>query len=182
MTAKTAKILVTIDENARKDAQARVRDLLKQAGAENAVILNERPSGIIEAWVPGDPRPIVQRLNELYESDPSMFRGTYRWMPVESWARADPRDLEAYAELFRRRLKDDETWKVEVRKHAAEVSSHDLIENITQLIDQPNVNLEDPDRTLFVNVLGDRLGFADIHPDELFEANRRAEKTAPRST
>ncbi len=180
MTAKTAKILVTIDEDARKDAMPRVRDLLKQAGAENVMILKDRPSGIIEAWVPGDPRPIVQRLNDLYEQDPARFHGTHRWMPVESWARADPRDLEAYAELFRRTLKDDESWKVEVRKHDADVSSHELIENITKLIDQPNVNLEDPDRTLFVNVLGNRLGFADIQPDELFEAHPRPDKPSHR--
>lgn len=181
MSAKTAKILVTIDEDARADAVPRVRDLLKEAGAENAVILKERPTGIIEVWVPGDPRPLVQRLNDLYERDAARFRGTHRWMPVESWARADPRDLEAYAELFRRSLKDDESWKVEVRKHQAEVSSHDLIENITKLIDQPNVDLEEPDRTLFVNVLGDRLGFADVHRDELFEAPPTTGKAAQRA-
>jgi hypothetical protein len=182
MSAKAPKIIVTIDEGTRTEATPRVRALLKEAGAPQAVILRDAAHGTIHAWVPGDPRPVVGRLQALFERDPARFHGTHRWLPVESWAQADPRDLSAYAALFRRRLGDKESWKVEVRKHDSQVSTHELIKNIASLIDQPNVALENPDRTLFVHALGDRLGFADVARGQVFDTNtagRGREKPGP---
>jgi adenylyl- and sulfurtransferase ThiI len=169
MSAKTPKILITIDEHDRRNVSHRVRTLLRALGAPRAVVLEAQHQGVLEVWVPGDPRPLVQAARARLSDDPTAFLGTHRWIPVESWTAADPRDLAAYAALFSRSLAPNQSWKVEVRKHESDYSRSELIENISRLIEQPRVDLEHPDRLLHVSALGERLGFSDLEPDQLFD-------------
>jgi tRNA(Ser,Leu) C12 N-acetylase TAN1 len=73
---------------------------------------------------------------------------------------------------FSERIEPEKRWRMRVNKRFYEkYHTQDLIENLTKHVDRPNVDLENPDKTNRVEIIGEEAPISPLKPQEHFSVN-----------
>jgi tRNA(Ser,Leu) C12 N-acetylase TAN1 len=73
---------------------------------------------------------------------------------------------------FAERIKTNERWRMRINKRVFEkYHTDELIEKLTKHVDKPNVDLENPQKTIRVEIIGGKAGLSLLKPQEHFSAN-----------
>lgn len=172
MPRKYPRLIVTIEEKKRTNAERRILSLLDEAGIPGVELLKGAPQGLVEVWFPDDPKTAIQRLTEICEEDPFAFRHTYRWTPIEAWSEADKRHLSEYVRRFDEKIAPDESWKVEVHRNNSPVDRDAFLEAVTEFIHHDKVDMKAPDKRVHVELVGRYAGLSLLGPGDQLEVGR----------
>jgi tRNA(Ser,Leu) C12 N-acetylase TAN1 len=73
---------------------------------------------------------------------------------------------------FAKKIKPNERWRMRINKRFYQkYHTDELIEKLTEHVDRPNVDLENPQRTIRVEIIGGKAGLSLLEPKEHFSAN-----------
>ncbi len=119
-----------------------------------------------------DPFYVVEEAARKIASEPWYFRFLLKLVPVEVCVPADlERIRQAALELTSRRLKPEETYRIEPRIRLSPITRNELIASIAPHI--PNkVNLDNPDKIILVEVIGSVAGVAVVEPRHIVSVQR----------
>lgn len=166
-------LLVTIDERHRDIAGGEVLEALSRAGYADAEIVASPASGMIGVRMRGaDAREAIPRLRALLAESPFAFQHTHRWLPIEAWERAEAAELRRFAEQAAREIGPESTWGIRLERHQSQLDRGLIVNTLAQRIDNPHVELSKPDKTLMVEVCGDRAGLAVLRDDQILNVDR----------
>lgn len=171
MASKTPKLLVTIDEKKRAQCEREIRGLLKAIGVRDPAFVSGAPQGLVEVSFSEDPKTVVARLTELCVSNPASFKGTYHWTPVEAWSETDQKHLAQYMRQFDQQIRPQESWRIEVHKNNSPVSARKITDAVAEFIQSPKVDLEAPDKTIHVELVGQKAGLSLLGPDDRLDVH-----------
>jgi hypothetical protein len=170
---KTPNLLITIDERHRSRAGDEILTLLERAGFTNAEITNPPGTGMIGVSVAiRDARACIPRLKEILMQTPFAFQHTHRWLPVESWAAPDAAELEKFAKLAGQEIGAASSWGIVVERHNSELDRGLIVSTIAKGIDNPNVSLDAPEKTVLVEVVGKKAALAVVGKDEQLSVDK----------
>ena len=167
-----ANLLVTYDRAERFAVQYEVKQVLREVGEGNPRFLPSRVRGIFRIHIQMDPKHATKNLGTLCRRDPSKFWYTYHWIPVEKWCPSTIKEMSVIVKQFAERIMLEERWRIRVNKRFYnEYHTQELIELLAEHVDRPNVDLENPDKTIRIEIMGDEAALSLLGPREHFSVN-----------
>jgi tRNA acetyltransferase TAN1 len=169
---EAVNLLVTFDPMNYGEARAEVVKVLKEVGEDKPEFLYSGVRGLFQVKVGTNPRDVTGRLDALCRTDPSKFWYTYHWIPVEKWCSSTIREMSDVVKEFAERIKPNERWRMRINKRFYEkYHTDELIEKLTKHVDRPNVDLENPDKTIRIEIIGKEAALSLLEPKEHFSVN-----------
>jgi len=171
-------VLVTFHHTDKWQAEEEVDSILRSAGVELQDMMESTVPGLLNLRVAGSGKDAVRKLRQYAFRFPELFRFTHRWTPIEEWVRSTPDAMLSAARIFGARIGKDERWRMDLEKRQYhQGSTLDLIRMLTEPIEAGEVNLDDPEKVLKVEIIGEFAGFSLVSPDEFLDINQvRAER------
>jgi len=152
------------------NAKAEIMRILAENGDKQPKVQMTLARGIIGVKTALNPRSVVQFLRTLFEKDRSAIQYTLKWVPIDLWTNSDIESMKAGVTRLRNGIQPNETWRmsVETRRYTA-LHKIEIIREAADLIDQ-RVDLENPDKIVRIDILGNQAGISVLKPDEIFSA------------
>ena len=161
-----ANLIVTHDPSHAGSAKEEVEKALK-AIKQKAKFLKSDIEGIFKLRV-GNAKKIVKGLSKL-KSKKRMFEHTFYWIPIEKWVAANIKIMQKEIKKLQKGIKKNEKWKLGMQKrHFDQIHSTELIMRLTEVVDKPKVDLENPQKIIEVQIIGKKAGLALLNKDEIF--------------
>lgn len=167
-----ANFLVTYDGVNRYLAQYEVKQVLKEVGEENPRFLHSRVRGLFRILIQMDPKEASKKLDNLCREDISKFWYTYHWIPVDKWCPSTIEKMSEIVKQFAERILPEERWRIKVNKRFyKKYHTLELIESLAEYVDKPNVDLENPDKTIRIEIIGGEAALSLLGRREHFSVN-----------
>lgn len=145
--------------------------LLGEAGDRAAVMERTQVIGLVVARTKIDPVTAIDRLRSLLLERPWEFRYTLKVTPIIGTVASDPQRIEDFAAKLAEVLKKDEKYRITVEKRRTSISGRALIEAVANRIDR-EVDLDEPDKIVLIQILGEVTGVSVIPPDKILSVER----------
>ena len=170
---KDYNILVTFHPNERMKAEQEIEERLKDAEVKLVDMIESSISGVILLMVEGDGEEAIRKVSGLASRFPELFAHLHRWIPIDNWVRADPENMAEAVRTMGKRLNDNASWKLNVQKrnYGGAESTAELISMLAAEIQKGKVDLEEPEMTIFVEVIGDSAGISIAAVGEFLDIN-----------
>ncbi len=116
-----------------------------------------------------DGRDVIHQCRQLYHAGKCRFEFAVKWVPVDDWCWTE---LASMKHLINQkvlpRLPPDETWAMQVNKRRWQAyHTIDIVSALAADIDR-QVNLSQPDKIVWVDVIGNETAISLLKPDEIF--------------
>lgn len=169
---KRGNILVTFHQNAKVLAEEETRRNLKDVGASVEWLQESEVEGVFETLVIGDARKTVADIRALCLDHPELFQQTHHWVPIDRWVSCEEAEMVNAARELGKGINDTERWMMHLHKRHMQAHTTDLLMLLTEPIEVGVVDLENPDKIVVVEILGDRVGMALVQSEELLDVNK----------
>ncbi|TFF67776.1 hypothetical protein EU520_01300 [Candidatus Thorarchaeota archaeon] len=110
-------------------------------------------SGLLAVKTTKDPFSVVEQLTEFAQENPFQFRYAIKFTPVERCVESEIPKIVQAAEGIVDRIGPEEKFRVTVRSRYTELETMDIIHAVAALLSNP-VDLEEPDRIIWIEVVG----------------------------
>jgi tRNA(Ser,Leu) C12 N-acetylase TAN1 len=155
-------------------AKPEVIRILQLFGDPAPYIEKTNVMGIAIAHTGLDNRAVIKRCRKLWNEKPlESFEFAIKWVPVDHWCSTD---LDAMKRLIddeiRDRIGDNQTWGMKVNmRRWQQYHTSEIIEHLAADIDR-KVDLNNPDRIIWVDIIGPETAISLLTPDEIFSITR----------
>ena len=166
-----ANLLVTHDHSHAGSAKEEIEKALK-AIKQKAKFLKSDVEGVFKLRV-ANARKIVKSLSKLKRKK-GMFEHTYNWIPIDKWIATNVKAMQKEVKKLQKGIKKTEKWKMDLHKrHFEQITSIDLIMKLTEVVDKPKVDLNNPQKIIEVQIIGKRAGLALLNKDEILNLAKK---------
>ena len=166
-----ANLLVTHDASHAGSSKVEVERALK-AIRQKAKFLKSDVDGIFKLRV-GNAKKIVKSLGKL-KSKKGMFEHTFNWVPIEKWTATSLKSIQQQVKRLQKGIKKNDKWNLDLHKrHYDKMHSTELIMGLTEVIDKPKVDLENPQKIIEVQIIGNKTGVALLNKDEILSLAKK---------
>ena len=160
-----ANLIVTHDSSHAGSAKEEIEKAFK-AIKQKAKFLKGDDEGVFKLRA-GNARKIVKSLSKM-KSKKGMFEHTFRWIPVDKWIATNVKAMQKEIKKMQKGIKKNEKWKMDLHKrHFDEMPSTELIMKLTEVVDKPKVDLDNPQKIMEVQIMGKKTGLALLNKDEI---------------
>ncbi len=173
--AKEANLLVTFDPTHLESAKTEIANLLKKVKEEANVLKAEE--GLAEVIVK-DAKKAIKELAGIAKKDVAQFAHTFQWVPIEKWCKATVVDMKKNIKGFVKDIGKDEKWKMDLKTRRVKEKTDEikLILKLTEVVDRQKVDLKNPEKTIKVEIIGNKAGLALLGKDELLNIAKLKEQ------
>jgi len=168
---KDFNLLVSTSRGNERNTCSEMWYLLGEAGDRTALVERTQVIGLVVARTRIDPVAAIEKLRSLLLERPWEFRYTLKVTPIAGTVPSDPQGIEDFAVKLAESLKEDEKYRITVEKRRTSISGRALIEAIAKRIDR-EVDLDEPDKIVLIQILGEVTGVSVIPPDKILSVER----------
>jgi tRNA acetyltransferase TAN1 len=122
-------------------------------------------SGLLACKTSLDPFDVVHRLKEFALENAYQFRFAIRFTPLEECVDSNIEDIVEATRRLLPKIGVDESFRVTVRRRHTELENMEVVMAVAAEIPR-KVNLDDPDKTVIVEVVGEWTGLSVIAGDD----------------
>ncbi|MFW9800627.1 MAG: THUMP domain-containing protein [Candidatus Thorarchaeota archaeon] len=159
-------LLIGCPREREKAATSEVQYFIGDLLGDSELRVSRTPiSGLLACRTALNPIETVHRLKEFAFENPYQFRFAVRFTPLEFCVRSDITEIVRIAEAQSTRIKDDESFRVTVRRRHTTLRTMEVISAVAAVIPR-RVDLDNPDKTLFIEIVGDWTGISLLRPEE----------------
>ncbi|MER3408314.1 MAG: hypothetical protein C4292_06205 [Nitrososphaera sp.] len=163
-------LIVSTFRFAEEDACEEMLDLLERMGDDGAEAEITDVTGLVVVRTSMDPFKVIENLKKTVASEPWEIRYILRVIPVERIVPPELEDIQGAAgELASARIKEDETFRITVEKRYSHLHSREIIAYIGDVV-RRKVNLDNPDWTVLVEIIGRHASVSVVRQDQVFSA------------
>lgn len=161
-----ANLLVTHDPNHAGLAKEEVTAVLKKLDVKPEFLKSEI-DGLFQITIK-EPKKVVKKLTAVCKKDPSVFRTTFHWVPVDNWCKSTIDGMQKTIKSLVKDIKEKDKWKMDIAKRCYEkYHTTELIMKLTDVVDRPKVDLKNPDKIIRVDIIGNDAGISLLNKDEM---------------
>ncbi len=149
-------------------AKKEIIQILEKVGDESPLVRRTIARGIIGVKTRLDSREVISGLRRLFNQEPSVFRYTLKWVPIDVWTCSDMDSMKEGVRRLGNKIHAGERWRMIVEKRR--YTLHHKIEVIRELADliDEKVDLENPEKILRVDIIGGSAGITILTPKDIF--------------
>lgn len=149
--------------------------LLGEVGDRGSTIETTSAIGLVVAKTKLDPVKAVNDLRALLKERPWEFKYTLKLAPIQKVVEAKLETVKKAALSLAEGIKKEEEFRVTVEKRHTDLSSKTIIDTIAKGISR-KVDLDEPDKILLVQVIGQLAGLSLIRPNDVLSIEREKRK------
>jgi tRNA acetyltransferase TAN1 len=153
-------LLVATPRDREKAAKSEVLyfigDLLEDSKIK---VVHTHISGLLACRTSLDPFEVVRKLREFALENAYQFRFAIRFTPLEECVDSNIEDIVEATKKLLPKIGEDESFRVTVRRRHTDLESMDIVTAVAAEISR-KVNLDAPDKTVLVEVVGDWTGLS----------------------
>ena len=125
--------------------------------------------GLITAATNIDNREIILKIKEILEINPEFFQFILKIVPIDYVCETKLNTLkEIIKKYYPLYLNKYDSFKIELNRRKSTIIDRDiLIETIAKLFNN-KVDLDNPDKILRIEILGNVIGISFLNPDDIF--------------
>ncbi len=101
-----------------------------------------------------NPLEIIERIEKEVKQDNSVLQYTLKLVPLQYKILSALEDLKECSSFFAEKLKEEDTWRINLRRRHSNLEREDIITAVASEISTGKVNLENPKYYLIVEVVG----------------------------
>ena len=113
-----------------------------------------------------DPRALLTFVSNYVRSEPFRVRYILRIIPIDLVVDTKMEEIQRGIKQLSTQLGSRESFRITIEARDSPYSTKQLIEAVADLIDN-KVNLESPDKIVFVQVFGEYTGLSVLEPREV---------------
>ena len=150
------------------NAKAEIWFTLFMCGDKYPIISSTKYPGLIIAATNIDNKEVVLKIKKILEINPDFFQFILKIVPIdyvcETKLNAIKDFVEKYYPFY---LNEDDSFKIELKRRKNEIIERDtIIEAVAKLIDN-KVDLDNPDKIIRIELLGNVSGISFLNPDDI---------------
>ena len=145
--------------------------LLKEAGDAEPAVDKTGIRGLVVGKTALDPVEAIEKFRLILQDKPYEFRYAFRIIPIQKVIHTDIEEVKLAAAELAAGMSENETFRVTVEKRFTSIHSRDLIEAVATGI-KNKVDLDNPDRVLLIEVLGELTGMSLLKPSDLIAVQK----------
>jgi tRNA acetyltransferase TAN1 len=172
---KDFNLVVSTSRGNERNTCSEMWYLLGEVGDRGSTVEPTAAIGLVVAKTKLEPVKAVHELRSLLKERPWEFKYTLRLVPVQSVAEAKLDVIQSSALALAEKIGDKETFRITVEKRHTGLSSKTIIDTIAKKIDR-KVDLENPDRIVMIDIIGELAGLALIRPSDILSVEREKRK------
>ncbi|GEM_PF-66738 len=128
--------------------------------------------GLIVAKTSLNPLEVVEKFSDIFKERPWEFRFILKVVPIEAVVKAILEEISKTAlSLAEEKIKENETYKIVVRKRLTDLRREEIIESIATKLNR-KVNLTTPDKIVVVEIIGDYAGVSVLEEKHIFSPQK----------
>lgn len=166
-----ANMLVTFDPNHRGTAMQELKDSFKAIG-EKVQIADSGVEGLFRLSV-SDPRKAAVKIAGICRKDPSAFVATHHYIPIDKWCKSEVSDMQSTIKSLLPQIGMNDKWKLNLAKRQWDkMRGDELIHKLTEVIDRPKVDLDNPQKIVQVEIIGTEAGISVLTPTDIIDVQK----------
>lgn len=148
--------------------KSEIEVLLKELGDDKPVIKKTIARNIIGVKTKLNSRKVIKGIRKIFEKNPLAINLAIKWVPVDNWCKTDVIEMKKIIAKLKKEIKPGEKWALDLEKRRWELMHKiDIIKELAKNIKE-EVDLENPDKILRVDIIGDNTGISILKPEEIF--------------
>jgi len=163
-----ASLIITYEPNHLASSKDEVINVFKAIG-DKPDFLESKFEGVF-LLKESNPKDKVKQLKQSAKKNAKLFSRTFHYIPVDIWVKSEIKNMQNAIKPLVKNIKDEEKWKMDISmRHYKKHNFKELIEKLTGVVDRKNVDLENPEKIIKVEILGDKAAIALLNPEEFLE-------------
>ena len=118
-----------------------------------------------------NPVLVVQELGRKLVESPWKFRYILKVSPIEKVVSSSTAEIGKCVLTMVDRIDKKESFRITVRKRHTTLSTKEIVETVARSIDR-RVDLENPDKVVLIEILGELTGVSVIAPSDMLSVER----------
>ena len=161
-------LLVSTSRFNEVNAKAEIWFTLLMCGDKYPIILGIKFPGLITATTNIDNKEVILKIKKILEKDSNFFQFILKIVPInyvcETKLNVIKDIVEKYYHLY---LNKEDSFKIEMKRRKNEIIKRDtIIESLAKIINN-RVDLDNPDKILRIELLGNVSGISFLNPDDI---------------
>lgn len=167
-------LLISTSRFNETNAKAELWFILLMCGDKYPIISNLEFPGLFSALSSVDNRLIMRKVREILQTNPNFFQFILKIVPIDFICETSIGAIKNFIEKkFNDFLDPENTFKIDLKRRKNKLIEREiLIESVAKLIDNP-VDLDNPDRIVRIELLGNISGISFLSPDEIISTGVR---------
>ncbi len=172
---KLGNLVVTFDPNHLESAKTEILHLLDEVKQKAQILAADE--GLAHIAVK-DARKAVDDLKVVAEKSLDKFNHTMKWVPIDLWCKNSVKEMQNNIKKMVKGIKPEEKWKMELktRKLKDKPDEIKLIMSLTEVVDRKYVDLENPEKIIKVEIVGNKAGLALLDKKHLLNIAKLKQK------
>ena len=159
-------ILVSTPREREQAAMSEVRYFIGDLiGDDDLSISFTNVSGLLTCRTSLNPFEVIHELSEFAEENPHQFRFAIKFTPIEKCVKSEIETIVEAAQELCSKVREDETFRVTVRRRHTDLDHMEIVGATADVISR-EVDLEKPDKHLWIEVIGDVTGVSVLVEEE----------------
>ena len=172
---KDFNLVISTSRGNERNACSEMWYLLGEVGDRGSTLEPTPAIGLVVAKTKLEVIKTVHDLRTLLKERPWEFKYTLKLVPIQSVSEANLDAIQSSALALAEKIGDNETFRITVEKRHTRLSSKTIIDTIAKKVDR-KVKLENPDRIIMIDVIGDLAGVALVKSDDILSVEREKRK------
>ncbi len=158
-------LVITYDPAHQASCRQSVENVMRTVSA-TAKFLKSRYDGVFLLDVE-NPKSLVKKLGRLSVKNTGIFGKTHRYIPVDRWVSVKISDMQKAIRSLVPEIKKNDKWKMELdKRYYHKMDYNELIMKLTEVVDREKIDLDNPDKIIKVELIGNNAAISVLKTDE----------------
>jgi tRNA(Ser,Leu) C12 N-acetylase TAN1 len=158
-------LIITYDPAHEASCKQSVENVMKTV-AVTPKFLKSKYTGVFLVDI-DKPKSIIKKLLKLIAKNKSIFGKTHRYIPVDKWVSAKISEMQKAIKSLVPDIKKNEKWKMELdKRYYHKIDYNELIMKLTDVVDREKIDLQNPDKIIKVEIIGNNAAISILKPGE----------------
>jgi len=146
-------------------------------GDNYPIISGIKYPGLITALTNIDSKEVIYKIKKIRENDSNFFQFILKIIPIDYVCETNIKIIKEFVDKYYRiYINEDQSFKIELIRRKNELVERDtVIESIAKIINN-KVNLDNPDKIIRIEILGNVTGISFLNPDDLIRNSNKFNK------
>ena len=162
-------LLVSTSRFNEVNAKAEIWFTLLMCGDKYPIISGIKYPGLITAATNVDNKEVILKIKKILEKDSNFFQFILKIIPIDYVCETKLNVIKEFVEkYYLLYLNKEDSFKIELKRRKNEIIERDtIIDSLAKIINN-RVDLDNPDKIIKIELLGNVSGISFLNPDDIF--------------
>ena len=165
-------LLISTSRYNETNAKSEIWFTLLMCGDKYPIISGLKYPGLITALTNIDSKEVINKIKKIIEKDSNFFQFILKIIPINYVCETNLKIIKEFVDkYYRTNINEDQSFKIDLIRRKNELVKRDtVIESIAKIVNN-KVNLDNPDKIIRIEILGNVTGICFLNPDDLIRIN-----------